>query len=70
MIYFLNCRENGSSEDTSNPGNNLYVTGLSTRVTEKELEAHFSQEGKVKLHPYHRVIYLILQCDLLSVTGL
>ncbi|CAN1226338.1 Serine/arginine-rich splicing factor SR45a, partial [Linum perenne] len=30
-----------------NPGNTLYVTGLSTRVTERELEDHFSKEGKV-----------------------
>eukprot|EP00246_Nothoceros_aenigmaticus_P000901 TRINITY_DN1113_c0_g1_i2.p1 TRINITY_DN1113_c0_g1~~TRINITY_DN1113_c0_g1_i2.p1 ORF type:complete len:177 (-),score=13.75 TRINITY_DN1113_c0_g1_i2:916-1446(-) len=30
-----------------NPGNNLYVTGLSTRVSEKDLEEHFSKEGKV-----------------------
>ncbi|XP_038723521.1 serine/arginine-rich splicing factor SR45a-like isoform X1 [Tripterygium wilfordii] len=30
-----------------NPGNTLYVTGLSTRVTERELEEHFSKEGKV-----------------------
>ncbi|KAL3838846.1 hypothetical protein ACJIZ3_023437 [Penstemon smallii] len=31
-----------------NPGNTLYVTGLSTRVTERDLEDHFSKEGKVK----------------------
>lgn len=30
-----------------NPGNTLYVTGLSTRVTERDLEEHFSKEGKV-----------------------
>ncbi|KAG5563294.1 hypothetical protein RHGRI_005890 [Rhododendron griersonianum] len=30
-----------------NPGNNLYVTGLSTRVTSSELEKYFSREGKV-----------------------
>ncbi|XP_058199416.1 serine/arginine-rich splicing factor SR45a-like isoform X1 [Rhododendron vialii] len=30
-----------------NPGNNLYVTGLSTRVTNSELEKYFSREGKV-----------------------
>ncbi|KAF7113213.1 hypothetical protein RHSIM_RhsimUnG0149200 [Rhododendron simsii] len=30
-----------------NPGNNLYVTGLSTRVTNSELEKYFSHEGKV-----------------------
>jgi transformer-2 protein len=36
-----------SKEDALNPGNNLYVTGLSTRVTEKDLEEHFSREGKV-----------------------
>nr|AWW16530.1 serine/arginine-rich splicing factor SR45a [Ipomoea pes-caprae] len=32
----------------SNPGDTLYVTGLSTRVTERDLEDHFSKEGKVK----------------------
>ncbi|KAL6507594.1 hypothetical protein OROGR_023789 [Orobanche gracilis] len=31
-----------------NPGNTLYVTGLSTRVTERNLEDHFSKDGKVK----------------------
>ncbi|KAE9606608.1 putative RNA recognition motif domain-containing protein [Lupinus albus] len=30
-----------------NPGNTLYVTGLSSRVTERELEEHFAKEGKV-----------------------
>ncbi|XVE87491.1 hypothetical protein DITRI_Ditri18aG0121700 [Diplodiscus trichospermus] len=30
-----------------NPGNTLYVTGLSQRVTERDLEEHFSKEGKV-----------------------
>ncbi|KAE9466322.1 hypothetical protein C3L33_01744, partial [Rhododendron williamsianum] len=30
-----------------NPGNTLYVTGLSTRVTERDLEDHFSKEGKI-----------------------
>ena len=44
------CRRNGSREDVTNPGNNLYVTGLSTRVTEKELEEHFAGEGKVGIN--------------------
>eukprot|EP00897_Mesotaenium_endlicherianum_P009182 jgi/Mesen1/8292/ME000045S07740 len=35
------------TSDDDNPGNNLYITGLSTRVTEKELEDHFMREGKV-----------------------
>eukprot|EP01018_Ginkgo_biloba_P016282 Gb_37565 [translate_table: standard] len=39
--------ENASRDDVNNPGNNLYVTGLSARVVEKDLEAHFSKEGKV-----------------------
>ncbi|XP_050368923.1 serine/arginine-rich splicing factor SR45a isoform X2 [Argentina anserina] len=30
-----------------NPGNTLYVTGLSQRVLEKDVERHFSKEGKV-----------------------
>ncbi|KAH9710757.1 RRM domain-containing protein [Citrus sinensis] len=39
-------RSRGRTE-TGNPGNTLYVTGLSTRVTERDLEKHFSKEGKV-----------------------
>ncbi|XP_010255285.1 PREDICTED: serine/arginine-rich splicing factor SR45a-like [Nelumbo nucifera] len=35
------------SGDAANPGNNLYVTGLSTRVTTNDLEKYFSREGKV-----------------------
>lgn len=33
--------------DIVNVGNTLYVTGLSSRVTERDLEHHFSKEGKV-----------------------
>ncbi|XP_022775459.1 serine/arginine-rich splicing factor SR45a-like [Durio zibethinus] len=33
--------------DAGNPGNTLYVTGLSQRVTDRDLEEHFSKEGKV-----------------------
>jgi RNA recognition motif-containing protein len=33
--------------EVENPGTTLYVTGLSTRVTDKDLEAHFAKEGKV-----------------------
>ncbi|XP_038994768.1 serine/arginine-rich splicing factor SR45a-like isoform X2 [Hibiscus syriacus] len=39
-------RSRGRAE-TGNPGNTLYVTGLSQRVTEKDVEEHFSKEGKV-----------------------
>ncbi|XP_038683157.1 serine/arginine-rich splicing factor SR45a-like [Tripterygium wilfordii] len=39
-------RSHGRTE-VVNPGNTLYVTGLSTRVTQRELEEHFSKEGKV-----------------------
>ncbi|KAI5408830.1 Serine/arginine-rich splicing factor SR45a, variant 3 [Lathyrus oleraceus] len=35
------------SPDAENPGNNLYVTGLSPRITKRELEKHFAAEGKV-----------------------
>lgn len=35
------------SPSVENPGNNLYVTGLSPRVTKRELEKHFAAEGKV-----------------------
>ncbi|CAN4098773.1 unnamed protein product [Withania somnifera] len=36
------------SNDVENPGNNLYVTGLSTLVKERDIEEHFSTEGKVE----------------------
>ncbi|KAJ7554178.1 hypothetical protein O6H91_06G129400 [Diphasiastrum complanatum] len=39
--------DDGPKNDANNPGNNLYVTGLSTRVTEQDLEEHLSREGKV-----------------------
>ncbi|XP_021283024.1 serine/arginine-rich splicing factor SR45a-like [Herrania umbratica] len=40
-------RSRSKSQDASNPGNNLYVTGLSTRVTTADLEKYFGGEGKV-----------------------
>ncbi|KAL3372732.1 hypothetical protein AABB24_004996 [Solanum stoloniferum] len=40
-------RSQGRAEPV-NPGTTLYVTGLSTRVTQRDLEEHFSKEGKVK----------------------
>ncbi|KAF9621736.1 hypothetical protein IFM89_027590 [Coptis chinensis] len=39
-------RDRGRS-DAVNPGNTLYVTGLSTRVTEEDLLEHFNKEAKV-----------------------
>lgn len=40
------------SSDVENPGNNLYVTGLSARVTDRDLEKHFSAEGEVTFIEY------------------
>ncbi|KAL5552027.1 hypothetical protein UlMin_002203 [Ulmus minor] len=40
-------RSRSRSVDATNPGNNLYVTGLSTRVTTSDLEQFFGKEGKV-----------------------
>ncbi|XP_015571813.1 serine/arginine-rich splicing factor SR45a isoform X2 [Ricinus communis] len=40
-------RSRSRSVDAANPGNNLYVTGLSTRVTTGDLEKYFGKEGKV-----------------------
>ncbi|KAG7036969.1 Serine/arginine-rich splicing factor SR45a [Cucurbita argyrosperma subsp. argyrosperma] len=40
-------RSRSPSSDVENPGNNLYVTGLSHRITRRELEKHFSAEGTV-----------------------
>ncbi|XP_020112474.1 serine/arginine-rich splicing factor SR45a-like isoform X1 [Ananas comosus] len=41
-------RSRSRSQDSRNPGNNLYVTGLSTRVTSSDLEKYFSKEGRVQ----------------------
>lgn len=47
--------------DAANPGNTLYVTGLSSRVTERNLEDHFAREGKVSIgHIFSFVT--VLQC--------
>lgn len=40
-------RSRSRSPDAKNPGNNLYVTGLSTRITSSDLEKLFNKEGKV-----------------------
>ncbi|XP_028114588.1 serine/arginine-rich splicing factor SR45a-like [Camellia sinensis] len=40
-------RSRSRSRSRGRGRNTLYVTGLSTRVTERELEDHFSKEGKV-----------------------
>ncbi|KAL5076133.1 hypothetical protein RYX36_015117, partial [Vicia faba] len=40
-------RGRGRAANPTNPGNTLYVTSLSSRVTERDLEDHFSKEGKV-----------------------
>lgn len=41
--------DRSSSCEVENPGNNLYVTGLSPRITKRELEKHFATEGTVCL---------------------
>lgn len=43
-FYHNRSRDSGGAD---NPGNNLYVTGLSTRVTTSDLEKYFGKEGKV-----------------------
>ncbi|GAV74481.1 RRM_1 domain-containing protein [Cephalotus follicularis] len=40
-------RSRSPSGDVENPGNNLYVTGLSPRITKRQLEKHFESEGTV-----------------------
>ncbi|XAR60696.1 hypothetical protein NMG60_11034172 [Bertholletia excelsa] len=45
---FSRSRSRSRESSVENPGNNLYVTGLSTRVTKRDLEKHFSAEGKVE----------------------
>ncbi|KAM0948361.1 putative RNA recognition motif domain, nucleotide-binding alpha-beta plait domain superfamily [Dioscorea sansibarensis] len=41
------CSRSPDFSDAENPGNNLYVTGLSPHIKNNELEKHFSSEGKV-----------------------
>ncbi|KAL6979118.1 hypothetical protein U1Q18_020782 [Sarracenia purpurea var. burkii] len=41
-------RSRSCDSSIENPGNNLYVTGLSTRATKRDIEKHFSTEGKVE----------------------
>ncbi|WVZ78448.1 hypothetical protein U9M48_026156, partial [Paspalum notatum var. saurae] len=53
-------RSHEREEDAVNRGNTLYVTGLSSRVTEKEVKDYFSKEGRVVschvvLEPHTRV---------------
>ncbi|PKU78971.1 29 kDa ribonucleoprotein, chloroplastic [Dendrobium catenatum] len=43
----MNCFRGCDSPDAVNPGNNLYVTGLSSNVSKAELQNHFAREGKV-----------------------
>ncbi|KAL5717426.1 hypothetical protein ACHQM5_010428 [Ranunculus cassubicifolius] len=58
-------RSSEESVDVENPGNNLYVTGLSPRITKRELEKHFSSEGgKV----YQRIWLLILMPQMLTIS--
>lgn len=47
MTIGFYCFRSRDTVDAANPGNNLYVTGLSTRVNASELEKYFSSEGKV-----------------------
>lgn len=49
-FFILNLLGRSPSIDVENPGNNLYVTGLSPRITKRELEKHFAAEGKVRFH--------------------
>ncbi|MCO5560253.1 hypothetical protein L7F22_013864 [Adiantum nelumboides] len=40
-------RDYSDDESAYNPGNNLYITGLSSRASQRDLEDHFLSEGKV-----------------------
>lgn len=47
LIYWSYLFRSRSRSPDRNGGDTLYVTGLSSRVTERDLEEHFSKEGKV-----------------------
>ncbi|MCO5590859.1 hypothetical protein L7F22_044834 [Adiantum nelumboides] len=40
-------RDYNDDESAYNPGNNIYITGLSSRASQRDLQDHFSSEGKV-----------------------
>ncbi|CAL5040541.1 unnamed protein product [Urochloa decumbens] len=53
-------RSHEREEEAVNHGNTLYVTGLSSRVTERDIKDYFSKEGRVVgchvvLEPHTRV---------------
>lgn len=52
MICACACRR--PAEAGSNPGNNLHVSGLSSKVDNKDLEIAFSKYGKVSVLPKRR----------------
>lgn len=64
QVYFL--IRDRSGDDLRNPGHNLYVTGLSTRVTEADLENFFSKEGKVWSWSHWFPCYLLIVILILS----
>ncbi|KAL2348655.1 hypothetical protein Fmac_002655 [Flemingia macrophylla] len=47
FVLFRSRSRSNERPESRNVGNTLYVTGLSSRVTERDLEEHFSKEGKV-----------------------
>lgn len=47
FTLFSNQRPDGSH----NPGNNLHITGLSSKVDQRDLEAAFAKCGRVSIRP-------------------
>lgn len=43
------CSGRGGEDGGQNPGNNLHVSGLSTKVDTRDLEAAFTKVGRVSI---------------------
>lgn len=67
-LYLFLCISSCTRSESGNPGNTLYVTGLSTRVTERDLEEHFSREGKVGLFISFTFLVLLFIVHLITTS--
>lgn len=47
MLVLFNSYYSGAPGGQTNPGNNLHVSGLSTRVEDRDLDEVFSKFGRV-----------------------
>lgn len=53
-LIHLHLASNSHYGGDSNPGNNLHVSGLSAKVTDRDLEEAFGKFGKVRSVPFSK----------------